>query len=182
MRTPAIALLLTFVASAPAEEKSSAVPPDVTCVEDLLKMNRCQLLDLYKRAEPGPVPCGYAPGRMIPKPGKLSNDPISSGVQATVWQGKYFDSEHTMTNKQFGMRSNSGHVYSAASFLDGKPVHVIDYRDSWAMWRPYFDEFREVSPGIYLGITWRIDSGCPKFYTYFGLDARKGKSGSSPAK
>lgn len=182
MHTTAVGILLAFVASAPAEETPRSHGANVACVQDLLKMDKCQLLELYHSAVPGPVPSGYAPGRVLPNPGKRSNEPISKIVQATIWQGKHFDADGMMTNKQFGVRTNKGHVYGGPSILDGKPVHIIDYYDSWRVWRPFFDEFREVSPGIYLGITWRIDGPCPKFFTYFAIDARKGCCQSFEAK
>ena len=174
MRAIATVSWLFFVAAAPAQEKPRVNPANVNCLQELMRMDKCQLQDLYRRAEPGPVPSGYTPGRVIPKPGKIGNDPVSKLIQWTVWQGKHFDPDGMMTNKQFGVRTNRGHVYPGTSILDGKPVHIIDYHDSWRVWRPYLDEFREVSPGIYLGITWKIDGCCPKFFTYFAIDARRG--------
>lgn len=182
MHSAVTLLMLTFASPAPADEVRVANPPTVTCVKQLTHMNKCQLLDLYRNAEAGPMPAGYTPGRVIPNPGKASNDPISRMIQLSIWQGKHFDGNGIMTNKQFGVRAAKGHVFSGTSLIDGKPVHVIDYHDSWRMWRPYMDELREVAPGIYLGITWRFDGCCPKFFTYFALDSRKGCCESLGAK
>lgn len=173
MRTASIGILLALVASAPAGESPPASVASVTCIEQLLKLNKCQLLDLYQSAKAGSLPAGYTPGRVLPNPGKRNNDSVSRLIQATIWQGKFFDPDGMMTNKQFGVRTNRGYVFTAPSILDDKPAHFIDYSDSWRVWQPYVDELREVAPGIYLGITWRNERGCLKFLTYFALDARK---------
>jgi hypothetical protein len=166
MRTwPIIGLIVFTPAFAAAQ------PAAITCMDDLVRMNECQLLELFKSAEPGPAPCGYLPGRVISKPGKRTTV-AKSNFMKHVWQGKYFDDCGIMTNRMFGMKFTKGQVGADASWLDGRPANIIDYSQTSLLFKPYRDEIREVAPGIYLGIMWKRDDCQPKITTWFALDAR----------
>jgi hypothetical protein len=155
--------------------KAPIYPAAIECTKDLVHMDRCQLLDLYQRAEPGPVPCGYAPGRNIPNPGHRGTALRSALARMTVWQGKYFEPDGFMVNRMFGVKTNKAQIYYAESWLDGKPSLILDYEPTSRMWSQYRDELREVSPGIYLGIMYQRDCAEPKIKTFFAIDARAGQ-------
>jgi hypothetical protein len=153
-----------------ASSSVAAEPAAITSMDELVRMNECQLLDLYAKAEPGPVPSGYVPGRAIVKPGKRTTV-AKSNLLTHVWQGKYFDDD-IMTNRIFGMKFIKGQVTQETSWLDGRPVNAIDYSQTSHLFKPYRDEFREMAPGIYLGVMWKRDDCRPKLLSWFALDAR----------
>ncbi len=158
----------------------TAEPIKVCSMDELVRMNECQLRDLYSNAQPGPVPTGYAPGRAIPSPGKHSTVAKSNFLKH-VWQGKYFDDD-VMTNRLFGLKFTKGQVAPDISWVDGKPVNAIDYSHTSFLFKPYRDEFREVAPGLYLGIMWKRDGCHAKLTTWFALDARGNCSACGPGK
>jgi len=152
-----------------------AVPlqPTVCSTEQLVRMDRCQLLALYTNAEPGAVPHGYAPGRAIFNPGS----PLTvtrSRLTSHVWQGKVFLDDAHMINKVFGHEAVTGAVCFGESWYDGKRSIIIDYTGSWWYAARYRDEFREVAPGIYLGLTYERRCPQPELKVFFALDARCG--------
>jgi hypothetical protein len=159
-------------ADSPVIVATTGLPTEIGSLDELVRMNECQLLDLYKRAEPGAIPSGYASGRMISKPGRLTTVPVSRITKLTVWQGKYFDGGPIMTNRMFGVRFIKGEVQHGESWIDGRPSNIIDYGPTSLLWRSYRDEFREVAPGIYLGIMFKREGCKSKIVTYFALNAR----------
>jgi len=176
----ALSILACFLIASPVagdEAKSPvtlAYPASIESLDELVRMSECQLLDLYRRAEPGPLPTGFAPGRMISNPGRRTTVPVSRFTKAFVWQGKYFDDGGIMTNKMFHFRFIKGEVQQGESWIDGRPSIIIDYSQTSLIFRPYRDELREISPGIYLGIMFKRDACKPKIVTYFAIDARCG--------
>jgi len=175
---------LVFISIAVAAPIASAQSPPVSspgcavtvnCLDELVRMSECQLLSLYRQAEPGPMPSGYTPGRMISKPGSRLTVCKANLTSKTVWQGKNFDNNGIMTNRMFGVRCIKGEVQMGESWLDGRPSIIIDYGPTSLVWRQYRDEIREVSPGIYLGIMFKRDCPCPTIRTWFALDARCGR-------
>lgn len=144
--------------------------------EQLVRMKECQLEAIYKLAQPGPIPHGYTPGLAIFKPGSAITLPLAKAINATAWQGKYFENETTMINRTFGLKAIRTVIYPGESFLDGRPSTVLDYCDAGRAFRRYRDEIREVAPGIYLGIMHRRDDDGPKRASWFTLDARTGKA------
>jgi hypothetical protein len=169
--------LLACVLPSPAAAQEAAVaaqtyPSTICSTKELVGMDRCQLLDLYRQAQPGPVPCGYAPGRNIPKPGQHGNKFRSALTRITAWQGKYFEPEGVMVNKMFGVKTNKAAIYYGESWLDGRPSLILDYQGTSRMWSQYRDELREVSPGIYLGIMYERTCAEPKIKRFFAIDAR----------
>jgi hypothetical protein len=62
-------------------------------------------------------------------------------------------------------------VYTADSWLDGRPALVFDYSRS-RLWPNVRDEVREVAPGLYLGIMYR-DGAQLNPPVFFTLDARR---------
>ncbi len=142
----------------------------ITLMEELIVLDECQLLELYKNSKPGPLPNGFVPGRVIMKPGSTSTVRRSNFMKH-IWQGKYFD-DQIMTNKIFGLKFIKGNVTCENSWFDGQPVHAIDYSETSLLFKTYRDEFREVAPGIYLGAMWKRNGCQPKLLTWFAFDAR----------
>ena len=58
------------------------------------------------------------------------------------------------------------------SWIDGKPALIMDYAETSKLFPAIRDEVREVSPGLYLGVTHERTADGPKFKTYFTLDSR----------
>jgi len=164
MRLWSVAACLLLAAPLTANEP-------ITSMDQLVRMSECELLELYKAGSPGIVPEGFTPGRAIPKPGsKLTV--LRSKMMTKVWQGKYFGDDGIMTNKFFGIKMIKGQVQQETSWLDGGPVNAIDYSQTSLIFKPYRDEFREIAPGIYLGVMWKRDDCKPKLLTWFAIDAR----------
>lgn len=170
MRIWSIIVTLFVVQPTVASEPARTYPAAITCLDDLVRMSECELLELYKNAEPGPIPQGFSPGRVITNPGRKLTVARSNAMKH-VWQGKYFD-DLIMTNKFFGMKIIKGQVTCESSWIDGKPSNAIDYSGTSLIFRPYRDEFREISPGIYLGSMWKRDNCNPKLMTWFAFDTR----------
>jgi hypothetical protein len=178
MRIAPIFVSFVFATALHADDASPALPvnpaPAAYSIDDLVRMSECQLLDLYRQAEPGPIPCGYTPGKMISKPGSKTTVLKSRLVGCSLWQGKNFDDNGIMTNRMFGARFIKGEVGMGESWIDGRPSIIIDYSQTSRIFRPYRDEIREVCPGIYLGVMFKRDCCCPTIVTFFALDARCG--------
>ena len=152
----------------PAPVKGDYVP------EQLLRMDECQLIDIYKTGSVAPVPSGYTPGLVIYKPGSKLAVPMSKLMKLTAWQGKYVTCDK-MINRQFGVPSIKADIRDGESWIDGGPTLVFDYYDSSLICKKYRDEVREVSPGIYLGCMHRREKDSVRIATWFALDARCGK-------
>jgi hypothetical protein len=147
------------------------------CPEQLLRMEECQLIEVYKCGSPAPVPCGKNPGIVIFNPGSMITVPLSNLLKYTgSWQGKYITSD-TMYNRQFCMPTMKGKIGMAESWIDGKPTMVFDYEGESLICHRYRDEVREVSPGVYLGAMHRRGKNGVCIATWFALDARCGKGG-----
>ncbi len=146
--------------------------PHICSMDQLVRMDRCQLLALYANAEMGPIPNGYTPGRAIFNPGRPLTMARARLTSKTLWQGKTFLDDDHLVNKVCGIRAINAVVYRGESWYDGKPSIVIDYKDSgWPACR-YRDEIREVSPGIYLGLMYERRAPQPELKVFFTLDAR----------
>lgn len=92
-------------------------------------------------------------------------------MSRTLWQGKVFLDDAHMVNRVLGSERVPGAVFVGESWFDGRPAVIIDYTGSWWYAARYRDEFREVSPGVYLGLTYKR---CPQptLAIFFALDAR----------
>jgi hypothetical protein len=136
--------------------------------ERLLRMSCRELEDLYRQAEPGPVPCGYYRGTTIFHPGTAQTVPRSRAT-GLVWQGKYFDGCR-IENKVVGLHTGPGQVSCGTSWLDGRPSITLDYPPSSKLFAKLHDELRQVAPGVYLAIAYRTDGPCPRVHCFFVLE------------
>jgi len=123
-------------------------------VADLLKFSQQELDDLFRGAEPGPIPDGEAKGTAIIAPGTTFSDEIAQVVSLFAWQGKIFDAEHGFLRNHilpFGLKAIVAKVYPGPSWLDDKPCIVIDYSETSIVASRVRDEIRLIQPGLYLG-------------------------------
>lgn len=123
-------------------------------VRELLEMSQAALDDLFKAAEPGPIPDGEAKGTAIIAPGTRFSDEIAQLVSVFAWQGKVFDAERGVLRNHilpFGLKAIVATVYLGDSWLDQKPCIVIDYSDTSLIASRVRDEIRLIEPGLYLG-------------------------------
>jgi hypothetical protein len=158
-----------FVTPVGAQESVPCCGDRLTA-ERLLRVSCRELEDLYRQAEPGPVPCGYYRGTTIFHPGTAQTVPRSRAT-GLVWQGKYFDGGCRIENKVVGVRTGPGRVSCGESLLDGRPSITLDYPPSSKLFANLHDELRQVAPGVYLGVAYRIDGPCPRFHCFFVLEA-----------
>ena len=89
-------------------------------LDQLLRMDHCQLEALYRAAEPGHVPDGVTNGRAIRNPGSRLTVPMSRAVRV-LWQGKVV-TDGVMVNRVLGLRVVPARVYAGVSWLDGRPA------------------------------------------------------------
>ncbi len=130
-------------------------------IEKWLETSREELDEIYRRAEPGPIPNGDTRGTAIVAGSGLSK--VAAALARTLaWQGKVFhlfppDNEKGfLINKvtPFSLTFVVAAVYKDTSWLDGKETIVIDYSQTSFVARKIRDEIRQVEPGVYLGKVW----------------------------
>jgi hypothetical protein len=152
-------------------ENQSAPPTSALCLERLAGMSWCELEQLYRSATPSSVPCGFVRGRAIYSPCEKGSA-ARSKVTNTVWRGKIFDPDHcSMVNQWRGFRAIHAQVYEGTSWLDGKPSIILDYTTTSRVWSDVRDEIREVAPGVWLGVMYRIRCPEPQLKTFFALES-----------
>ena len=144
----------------------------IHCMDDLVRMNRCDLENLYRHAEVGCPPKGVTDGRAIMNPGTAFTVPASQ-VTRLIWQGKVFTDDNMMVNRVLGLRAIHARVYIGESWLDGKSSLILDYADTSKLYSDVRDEVREIAPGLYLGIAYKRTAAGPQLSKFFTLDSRK---------
>jgi hypothetical protein len=165
-----LALAASAARSGAPDEAAVEVGPPL-CLERLAQMSWCELEALYRQAEPGPIPDGYAPGRAIYCPGDPLT-PARTRFTKAIWHGKHFcAADGTLINQWcLGIRAVRARVDYGPSLLDGKPSIIMDYSGmSRVVWSDVRDEVREVAPGLYLGLMYRRKGPCPQMKLYFAL-------------
>jgi hypothetical protein len=75
-----------------------------------------------------------------------------------------------------GREAVTASVYVGESWLDGKPSLILDYAGS-KRFDDVRDEMREVSPGVFVGLTYVRKCPAPKLAMFFALDANRGCCG-----
>jgi len=128
---------------------------------DLLEMSNAQLDDLFRRAEPGPIPDGEGDGTVIFAPDKPVAEVAAKLAHLIAWQGKVFDSTAGELRNEVGPFGNlaiRAKVYRDQSWFDGKQSIILDYSKTSLVAHWIRDEIREIGPGLYLGIVyWEHD-------------------------
>jgi len=165
---PLVAVLLAGCSTAP---KHTTCEKPVRGMPDLVRMDCWQLDALYRQCEVGTPPCGVMDGRAIINAGSPTTVPASR-VVGLLWQGKVVGTDE-MINRVVGLRAVKAKVYLGESWVDGKPAMIFDYADTSKLFPGIRDEVREVSPGLYLGVTHERTAGSPEFKTFFTLAPKK---------
>jgi hypothetical protein len=163
-------LFVVFALCGPFLPAASAAPPST--LDPLVRADRATLEALYTSGTVSTPPPGFAPGRAIPNPGARNTQRRSNTI-GLLWKGKVF-SEGQMINRLAGGREAvTASVYVGESWLDGRPALILDYAGS-RRFGDVRDEMREVSPGVYVGLTYIRKCPEPKLSMFFALDARGG--------
>lgn len=125
-----------------------------------LDLSREALDDLYKNAQPGPIPQGDTVGTAIAWSVPFTRE-FAHLAKLIAWQGKVFElnadgKTGVLRNKilPFGAKLIVARVYREASWIDGKDTIVIDYTSTSLVAQKIRDEIREITPGHYLGKVW----------------------------
>ena len=146
-----------------------AGPPRAT--DDLVRADRATLDALYAAGTVGAIPSGVVSGRAIPNPGSR-NTVRRSKLIGLLWKGKVFTDGQMINRLAGGREAVTARVYVGESWFDGRPAIILDYAGS-NLFGDVRDEFREITPGVYLGMTYVRKCPQPKATTYFVLDARQ---------
>lgn len=123
-------------------------------VPELRSRSRAELDEIFRRAEPGPIPSGPARGTALIFPGTFLDRILAAMVRFFWWKGKVFrPGSRDLKNRisPFGIPAIRADVYVDESwFADGDAI-VLDYSKSSFVARKIRDEIRTVGPGVYLG-------------------------------
>ncbi|MBJ8340088.1 hypothetical protein JGU71_14440 [Antrihabitans sp. YC3-6] len=102
---------------------------------------------IYRWATAGAPPMGV-------KAGWVLSPPVTAAIAPAIWIGKVFYPGFVRNRlSPFGFEGVQGSVYVAPSATDGRACWIIDYTRSELPW--FIDEMREVTPGVYLGMSYR---------------------------
>jgi hypothetical protein len=160
-------LLVVVGACGPLAPLATAAPPSV--LDNLVRSDRATLEALYSNGSVTTPPPGFAPGKAIPDPGtrKAVRKSRTIGI---LWKGKVFSDGQMINRLAGGREAVTASVYVGESWLDGKPSLILDYAGH-KRFGDVRDEMREVSPGVYVGLTYVRKCPEPKLAMFFALDA-----------
>jgi hypothetical protein len=162
-------VLVGAAPAAPADAPCPA-PSQPLTLEGVARLSWPELEALYRQAEAGAVPTGYARGRAV-----YCSDKRFSGARSALtnalWHGKLFDcAGASLVNQWCGLRAIRAEVYCGPSWLDDRPAIIMDYGRTSKVWADVRDEVREVAPGLYLGRMYKRKPCGPAFQMYFVLE------------
>lgn len=148
-------VLVSLLAAGAGAQVPAVGPAEPVTAEALMRLDTAQLDALFAKAEAGLIPDGPAAGVANRDPGS-GFGAFTRGFFKGLWDGKTFDrAKGTLTNRTVFGNTGSAKVYIGASRIDGKPCIILDYTKSDNfLARAVYDEMREVSPGLYLGIAY----------------------------
>jgi hypothetical protein len=127
--------------------------------DDLLKLSKDELDELFSKSPAGPIPEGDTEGTAIIASGTKFSSAVAKIVNVFGWQGKVFKKDRkdptrsTLRNKIsiLGFEAIVAQVYKDASLFDGNECIVLDYSDTSTVAGWIRDELRQVAPQLYLG-------------------------------
>jgi hypothetical protein len=149
--------------------------PGVCCLDSprwLRKLDPCDLLRMYGCADVGRFPVGYMRGGLL----VMTDFPcprLSVALSGLAWKGKHVGCDGTFINQFTGVRAIGSQAFIGPSWYDGKPTIVMQYPPKTPLFGNIRDEFREISPGLYLGLIFER-CPCPRHlgYMYLQIDPR----------
>jgi hypothetical protein len=123
----------------------------------LLRLSPAELDALFASGSPS-APPGRVDGTIVLAPGTPLAEPLARSL-GRVWYGKVFD--HATGELRNRVGRDGERLAARARFAvgpsrtDGRPAVILDYSQSDARWlAPVRDELREITPGLYLGVTY----------------------------
>lgn len=127
--------------------------------DDLLKMSKDELDELFSKSPAGEIPEGDTEGTAIIASGTHFSGAVSKIVNVFAWQGKVFKKDKkdptrsTLRNKLtlLGFEAIVAQVYKDKSLFDGKECIALDYSDTSTVAGWIRDELRQVDEKLYLG-------------------------------
>jgi hypothetical protein len=141
-------------------------------VQELFKMSREQLDELFANSPAGEIPNGETNGTALIAPGTICTKEIATCLRFLAWQGKVFDAEKGCLKNRvtaFGLKAVEAKVYKGPSFFDNKECIIIDYSAvlvvQWVR-----DEIRLIAPQSYLGKVYWAKTPLP---VHFALEVAK---------
>jgi hypothetical protein len=137
---------------------------------DLLDMSQEELDELFRQAEPGPIPVGEGDGTVIFAPDTPVAETAAKLANLIAWKGKVFDPVKGELRNEvgpFGDLAIRAKVYLDESWFDGKPAIILDYSKTSLVAKWIRDEIREIAPGLYLGIVYWDDNKILNFSLQF---------------
>jgi hypothetical protein len=140
----------TNVAKSPERPHTESAPG----VDQMLKMPKAELDELFSGSPAGRIPQGRGRGTVLFAPGTLVARLVAKLAYALAWRGKVFDPERgDLLNivSPFGIKAIRARVYRDPSWIDEQECIVLDYSKTSFVARWIRDEIREVSPGVFLG-------------------------------
>jgi hypothetical protein len=136
-------------------------------VDQLRKMDRCQLEELFTQAPLGRPFVGKGRGKLVHLVDRLPR--VKMRVSDLVWRGKSATPDGCFNNRWIGGHEWIGSQYVIGpSWLDGKPAVIMEYAPGTALFANMHDELREVAPGLYMGPVYDRFP-CPKFRGFVAL-------------
>jgi short-subunit dehydrogenase len=148
--------------------KEDPIVPTTTplTLSELTSMSRERLHELFAASEVGEPIEGDVEGLGLSL-GRLSASipftVVREAVRAAAWQGKKFDSEHSVARNimsPFRLPLMSADTRVSSDTRDGRPSLIIDFSRTTGL--PVWDEVRQVGPTLYLGIN--MVAGRPAAY------------------
>lgn len=122
--------------------------------QELLKMSREQLEELFTNSPAGEIPNGAMDGTVLIAPGTVCTKEIAECLRLFAWQGKVFDAEKGRLKNRvspLGVHSVAAKVSKGPSWHDHKECIVIDYSETSLLAHWIRDEMRLVGPQLFLG-------------------------------
>ena len=123
--------------------------------QQLLRLSKRQLDDLFATSPAGEIPDGEGIGTALLCPGTFRGRMLA-WVARWFWRGDLFHAREGYLRSlisPFGFQAMSANVYKDRSRIDQGECIVMDFRRSLPVPRGIRDELRLVAPGLYLGRT-----------------------------
>jgi hypothetical protein len=147
---------------------SCAHPPAPTTMEELQRLDACQLEELYRRTEMGRPFVGVGKGRLLCATNERFPR-LKRCVSNAAWRGKSACEDGYFINRWVGgIEWISSNYVIGPSWVDGKPSVVIEYEPGTPLFGNSRDELREVAPGLYFGPLYEVRP-CPKLRGYLAV-------------
>jgi hypothetical protein len=142
-------------------------------VQELFKMSREQLDELFTKSPAGEIPTGETNGTGIIAPGTVCTKEIAECLRSFAWQGKVFDPKKgSLKNRvsPFGLHAVTAKVFKGPSWHDEKECIILDYSETSLVGHWVRDEMRLVGPHLYLGKVYWAKKPLP---VHFALEPTK---------